>query len=372
MRQLLAGRGWWIALAVLVVAIVFGSLRGGEEGRTPARDSLDQGREGFAAWSELLRGAGGEVDELGTPPSGGGLDPADTVIALDIGNPTEADIEALREFVAGGGYLIAGGGTDPDAIAEITGLEPETGGSAPVSQTPLLPVAQTEGVGAVASAGGALYTDPGAGLPALGSSAGDLMLLDGPGGPGGDGQVALLASSDPLTNANITLADNAQFAIGVGLAGGEERAVVFLQSLERSGDSEQGLAALPDGWLPGFALLLLAALVLIGSRLRRLGPPDRDPSPAARPRADYIEAMARVLARRGDLGRASEPVRRAALDGIARRSGEPVGTDADMLAARARQAGVPEEEAVALAGPLEEPEAAIKAARALARVRRQT
>ncbi len=129
MRQLLAGRGWWIALAVLVAAIVFGSLRGGEEGRAPARDSLDQGREGFAAWSELLRGAGGEVDELGTPPSGGGLDPADTVIALDIGDPTEADVEALREFVAGGGYLIAGGGTDPDAIAEITGLEPETGGS---------------------------------------------------------------------------------------------------------------------------------------------------------------------------------------------------------------------------------------------------
>jgi hypothetical protein len=373
MRSLLAGRGWWIALAVLVVAIVFGSLRGGEEGRAPARESLDQGSDGFAAWAQLLDDAGGQIEDLGRPPSSGGLDPESTVVALDIGDPTGDDVEALREFVAGGGYLIAGGGTDPEALREIAGLEPRLSAPGAGPQLPLVPVAQTEGVATVDPAGGAAWADPGPGLPVLGSSSGNLLLLGGsgdPADPAAGGQVALLASSDALTNEDITLADNAQFALDLGLAGGPERPIVFLQSLALPGDRQEGVGALPDGWTGGFAGLLLAALVLIASRVRRLGPPDGDPAPAARPRADYIDAMARVLARTGDLAKAAEPVRRAALDGIARRSGGPATDDADMLAARARQAGVQEDEAAALAGPLKEPEAAIKAASALARVRR--
>ncbi len=116
---------------------------------------------------------------------------------------------------------------------------------------------------------------------------------------------------------------------------------------------------------------MLAAMTFVASRLRRLGPPDGDPTPAARPRADYVDAVARILARSDDLQAAAEPVRRAAIEGIARRSGTRLEEgEPDKLAAAAQQAGVPAEEAEALAGPLKEPEDAIRAARALARVRR--
>jgi hypothetical protein len=362
----LRGRGWLVAIVVLAAAIIFGSFQGAEEGREPARSSFDEGASGFAAWAELLRKNGVEVAELSRPPSSGGLDADTTVVALDVGKPTGGDVEAFAEFVDEGGYLIAGGKTDDDAITEMTGLAPVTGGDGLLPQRPVLPVAQTEGVTEVDPAGGEVYSDPGGALPVLGSTAGDLLLLAA---PAAGGQVALLASSDALTNDRITEADNAQLAIDLGRA--NDRPVILLRSLAISEGREQGVSALPSAWTAGFAGLLLAALLLIASRVRRLGPPDGDPAPAAEPRSGYVDAMARNLSRRGDLAAAAEPVRRAALDGIARRTGAPPGAnDADMLAAHAEQAGVPRDEAEALAGPLEEPEAAIKATRALARMRR--
>ncbi len=372
MRRLLAGRGWWIALALLVVAIVFGSLRSASDpGRSPGRTSTDQGNIGFAAWVQLLRGAGLTVDQLQAAPSKAGIDPDSTLIALDLGDPTDADVTALKEFVAAGGYLVTGGATDLGAIEEITGIDPDLGTTASAPLTPLLPVPQTEGVGTVDSGGGSLFANAGNGLPALGSASGDLLLLGG-GAPGdGGGEVALLSSSDALINDNIALTDNAQFAIDLGRSGGGNRPVLFAESLAVDEDPAEGLGALPDGWGAGFLGLILAAMTLVASRLRRLGPPDGDDREPARPRADYIDAVARILARRNDLEDAAEPVRQAAIAGIARRSGAPPAPDErDKLAAQAELAGVPADEAEALAGPLKEPEDAIRAARALARVRR--
>jgi hypothetical protein len=372
MRSLLAGRGWWIALALLVVAIIFGSLRSaGDPGRSPERQSTDQGNAGFAAWVQLLRGQDLTVDQLNAPPSSSTIDPDSTLIALDLGNPTDADVQALQDFVAAGGYLVTGGDTDLDAIREITGLDPELGNPASAQLTPLLPVAQTEGVGSVESGGGPLFANAGSGLPALGSASGDLLLLGGGDPSSGGGEVALLSSSDALVNEQIAQADNAQFAIDLGRSGGGNRPVLFAESLAVDEDPAQGIGALPNGWGAGFLGLILAALTLVASRLRRLGPPDGDGRPSARPRADYVDAVARILARRDDLADAAEPVRQAAIAGIARRSGSaPAPDERDKLAAQAELAGVPAEEAEALSAPLKEPEDAIRAARALARVRR--
>jgi hypothetical protein len=367
-RSALRGRGWLIAVVLLGLAIVAGSLQGGEDGREPSRSSFDEGSLGFAAWAELLRRSGAEVTELQRPPSSGGLDPETTVVALDIGDPTDEDVQALSTFVEEGGYLIAGGETDRDAVERMTGISPELGGADSGPQLPLLQVPQTESVAEVDPAGGPVYSDAAGGLPALGSSSGDLLLLSA---PSATGSSAVLASSDALTNDAIPSADNAQFGLDLAQAGGPTRPVIFLQSLARSEGQEEGLAALPAAWTAGFAGLLLAGLVLIASRLRRLGPPDGEGAARAEPRSGYVDAMARNLARRGQIPAATEPVRRAALDGIARRSGaRPEEGDEAMLAARAEAAGVPPDEAEALAGPLDSPEAAIKATRALARMRR--
>jgi hypothetical protein len=353
---------------LLGLAITAGSLQGGEDGREPARNSFNEGSIGFAAWAELLRRSGAEVTELQRPPSSGGLDPETTVVALDIGNATDEDVQAFASFVGEGGYLIAGGQTDADDVQEMTGVAPEPGGGDSGPQVPLLRVPQTEGVAEVDPAGGTVFSDPAGGLPALGSSSGNLLVLSA---PSPSGSSAVLASSDALTNESIVEADNAQFALDLANAGGPTRPIVFLQSLALSEGNEEGIAALPPAWTAGFAGLLLAALILIASRLRRLGPPDGEGAARAEPRSGYVDAMARNLARRGDLAAATEPVRAAALDGIARRTGAPPADgDEAMLAARAEAAGVPADEAEALAGPLESPEAAIKATRALARMRR--
>jgi hypothetical protein len=379
-RRALAGRGWWIALVLLVAAIVFGSLQAApEEGRSPQNTTGDQTTFGFSAWATLLDRSGLSVEEITTAPSDGRVDPNTTLIAMDIGSPTAEDVEALREFVDSGGYLVTGGNTDAAAIEEITGLEPGEADASGGIVIPILPVAQTEGIASVDTDGGEPYGDPGGGLPVLGSDAGSLVILgEGRGEPVGEdpatgtGQVALVSSSNPMQNGQLTFADNAQFAIDVARAGGGNRPVLFAENLAVDVTPGEGASALPRGWDAAFIGLVLAALTFVVSRVRRLGPPDGDPTPPARRRSDYIDAMARILARRGsDLPAATEPVRQAAIQGIAQRSGgRPAGDDADMLAAQAELAGVPADEAEALSGPLKEPEDAIRAARALNRVRR--
>lgn len=366
-----SGKAWlgWALLGLLVVAIVFGSTQGADPGREPGRSSQSEAVTGFAGWAQLLRGEGVDVERLESPPSGGGLSPRETVVALDIGSPTRADSDALSEFVDSGGRLIIGGDTSPGAIGSVLGggsepLRFEAGGPA----RPLLAVEETAGVASVTSPEPVLWRDRGTpSLPVLGTSQGALLLLAAPESNTGQGGVALLADSAPLANRQLPSSDNALFAINLATAGGRDR-VVFLESLASEGRRAEGPAALPSSWRWGFGGLLLAGLVLIASRLRRLGPPDGVARARAEPRTGYVEAMARILARTKAVGEAAEPVREAALEGMARRSGGERARDADMLAAQAEQTGVPREEAEVLLGKLDEPGAAIKAARALGRV----
>ena len=211
MRSALAGRGWWIALALLVAAIVFGSLRSsGDSGRPPGRQAGDESAQGFAAWAELLRRDGLQVEELQHPVSEGSVDPDTTLVALDLGKPTDDDIAALRSFVADGGYLITGGATNAGAIRRITGIDPRFGGPAGAPVAPVLPVAETAGVRTVDPAGGLLFSDPAGGLPALANNEGTAMILATRRARRAPRSV--LSTSDPLANGSITLADNAQLA----------------------------------------------------------------------------------------------------------------------------------------------------------------
>jgi hypothetical protein len=71
---------------------------------------------------------------------------------------------------------------------------------------------------------------------------------------------------------------------------------VFAESVHGFGQS-RGLAALPSRWRLAFAGLVLAGLVWILARGRRLGPAEPAEASTPPPRGAYIEALARLLRR---------------------------------------------------------------------------
>lgn len=367
---------FWVVVVVVGGALVFASIPGGEErGRAPDRSSLEVSEGGYAGWALLLDDRGIDAGRIEQPPSVASLDPDETIVGLDLGVLTSADEEALGEFVAGGGRLVTGGRTSVDSLEAITGtsLEREDAGGSGAGEA-LAPAAELSGVTEIAGTGAARFTDAGEALPLYGDADAALLVE----ADRGEGEVLVLADSNPLTNAALASADNAQLAIN--LVGGPARGEVrFLERLAVGGeDAATGLAALPSNWIYGFAGLVLAAVVLVLSRLRRLGPPTRPPSASAQPRIGYVDAMARTLARSSEAVAAAEPVREAAVARIVGAGQPPVGgasasegPDPDMLAAEAERAGISAEDARALAAPLRTPTDAVKATRALGRVWRE-
>lgn len=361
---------FWALVVVVGGALVFGSIPGEpDRGRTPERSSLEVSEKGYAGWRLLLGEQGIEVDRLDETPSEADLDPDQTVIGLDLGSLTDRDSEALADFVERGGRLVAGGDTTAATLDRLSGVSlarEEVAG--PGAGEALVPAEAIAGVSTIAGEDSSRYADPGGGLPLFGSDDGALLVELGR----GEGEVVAIADSSPLSNGRLDSADNAQLAVSLAGGGAGDGGVLFLERLAIGGEeTATGIAALPDGWIAGFIGLVFAALVLIGSRLRRLGPPDQPPGTRAEPRIGYVDAMARGLARGKEATGAAEPVRAAARAAVLGRAEQGEGDDADMLARRAERAGVPAEEAEALARPLEGPSDAVKVTRALSRVWRE-
>ena len=105
----------------------------------------------------------------------------------------------------------------------------------------------------------------------------------------GAGRAVLLADASPLHNRALARADSAAF--GLAAAGAARRPVAFLETVHGYGEAT-GLAALPARALWAIAGLALAALALVWSMARRLGPPEDEARALAPPRRDYVEAVA--------------------------------------------------------------------------------
>jgi hypothetical protein len=111
---------------------------------------------------------------------------------------------------------------------------------------------------------------------------------------------------------------------------------------------------------------VLAALLGLLAYGRRLGPAEARARELPPPRAAYVDALAIALARTGDRPGAAAPVRAAARDRVLERTGLDGGAAPAAVAAAARRLGLPEDEALAVAG--ERDEDLLAAGRALARL----
>jgi hypothetical protein len=155
----------------------------------------------------------------------------------------------------------------------------------------------------------------------------------------GRGRVVLLADASPLQNAFLARDDNARFALGI--TGSKQRPVEFFETYHGYGESS-GVGAVPDEWLFMLGLGLLAVVVLIAAKWRRLGPAEPEERDLAPPRKHYVESLGSTLERTHEPGAALAGLKADARQLLARRTGS------EDDAAAARRLGLEADEADAV------------------------
>jgi hypothetical protein len=362
----MSGR-WWFAVVVVAIVIVWNLLaegvdRIGGQPSGPPSSTYATTPNGVAAYADLLASRGHKVSRLRTDPADAALDPRATVVMLDPISVSPQDMAALRRFAEAGGRLVVGGPA-PGWVDALLDDPPTWTSEGSMRAGPLAPTAEVLGVRTVRTAGAGSWRDAGESLPALGTGTSALLLIASP----GEGRVALLADVSPLQNAFLDEADNA--ALGLTLAGEPERPVQFVESVHGYGRAT-GLAAIPTRWRWVLGGLVLAALLFMLARGRRLGPPERKARDLPPPRRQYVESLATTFAKtKGAAPAAAVPIlQRAARERLTRQAGLGPGAPEDALARAGEHLGLPESEIGAVLATDARETDLLAVARALARL----
>jgi hypothetical protein len=359
-----SGRRFLIGLVAVIIAVDLalwgaGKLTGATPGG-PTSSSYATGADGVAAWAELLARNGHEVSRARTQPAGTVLEPSATAVVLDAPFVLEPDAAALEQFVRAGGRLVAAG--DTSWLDSIVGRRLSPDGPGVPLATPLAPVPEVAGVRLVSTDGRGSWTHLGPTQPILGRPGRPVAVVV----DAGRGRIVLLADDSPLQNASLGRADNARF--GLDIAGPSQRRVVFFEGYHGYGSSSSAPAAIPARWDALLVLGLLAALVYMLARGRRLGPPELEQRELAPPRREYVEAIGGILARTRAPAEALATLRVEALGRLEGRDGELLATS-EAIAEAAREHGLPVEEAEAIAREPTRSEDVLPLGRAAARLR---
>ena len=359
---------WWKLVVGLVAVVVAGNVllelvdEGTRPPGGPRSSSYATAGHGVAAYADLLARYGHSVSRLREPPAEASLDPADTLVVLDPDGLTEEDGDAIGRFLDDGGRLVAGGRAPSGWLSWILEAPDWTGDAPDRADRRLAPIPELERVSTVRTDGDGWWSGPGGALPALAAGRRPLLLVASP----GPGRALLLADASPLHNDLLDEADNAAF--GLALAGEPARRVVFAESVHGYGRAS-GFAAIPDRWWWALGGLVLAALLWLVARGRRLGPPEREERELPPPRRAFVEAVGSLLARTRDAGNAGARVQAAARVQLAARLGLGPAASDDELRAAAARAKLPPDDLEAVLQPVRDERHLLAAGRALARLR---
>jgi hypothetical protein len=153
--------------------------------------------------------------------------------------------------------------------------------------------------------------------------------------------LVLLASPAPLQNRLIGQADNAAFAIDIGMS--PAKAVAFDEYDHGYGQVGGGIAGLPSWWKAALLLALAAVILWLLSAARRFGPPEDANRELAPARVAYVEAMATLLSTASPerAAGATAAVQIRARDGLCRRIGVPIDAPDEEIARVAPSTAVP-------------------------------
>jgi hypothetical protein len=339
-----------IVLVVLVVVVnvalslLDSSTRGADE-TAPRSSSLSTGRNGLAAYAELLRRNDHGTEAQRGDLADGALDPNATLVVLDpVGLDREQD-QVIRRFVERGGRLVAGGAGTAGLLAVLFDAPPTSSGLGVTNAEPVGSAPEIAAVRTVRSGGDGSWSDPGATTPILAGGSHVLATV----GNVGRGRVVALADPSPLQNRLLATADNAGFGLA---AAGDGRAVAFAEGLHGYG-RERGLGAIPGRWQAALIGLALAALLGVVAAGRRLGPPEDAGRALPPPRREYVDALAGSLARTRRPAEALAPVQATARERLARQAGlPPAAMERELRAAAARLGWSPADIEALFAPPL--------------------
>jgi hypothetical protein len=333
---------WRVVLVVLaavagveLVSSTVTGLSSGGSGASGPSSSYDSSSSGTGALAQLLTDNGHRVDRLTVSLGAATLPAGSTVFVLDPTSWTTSDTGVLERALSRGDRVVLGGRTPAPGVlrALLGGSSPPVWRQAPAGIAhPVIKLPEVAGVRTVTATGNGTFA-----LPPI-ETGGPVPLLTGPGGvlalvSRGRGTLVMLASSSPLHNGSLGLADNAALALDLAPSGSP---VVFDEYDHGFGRPGRGLAGLPASWRWGLGIALLAVFVWILSASRRFGPPDGPDRITLPPRVRYVDAMATLLSTRptDQVIAAIAPVRAETRRRLCRRLGIPVDATDQALADR--------------------------------------
>jgi hypothetical protein len=321
-----------VGLGIVVAAVAVAALGGGS--RAGLLDPRAVDPSGSRAVAEVLRDQGVDVQLVTT--NLGLRDVAHAGDTVLVAFPDQLLPEQARTVRDTGADLVVVGSHAPEQFA--TGVEARQG-TALEARQPVCSLPSAERAGTADTGGISYEVAPGRadadtcyardGLPSL-------VQVHTPGRT-----VTLLGSPQAMTNERLDDLGNA--ALSLSLLGQNSRLLWYLPSLSDvpAGEQRSFYGLVPDGFYWGLGQAVIAVLVVMFWRARRLGPVVPEPLPVVVRAAETVEGRARLYRRAGARDKAAAALRSGALRrvvpllGLPRRA-EPAAV-VDGVAARTRR-----------------------------------
>lgn len=347
-------RSLWVfgLLAVVVLGAYLGAAR-----RTtgPPLDPSSSSPDGAKAVVELVRRLGGTIEVVDGVPG-----PEVDVVLLLEDRLSRAEADRLSAWVRAGGVVVV---ADPVSLLTppvASAVVDEVGGPC---RAPGLAEVEVLDVGVSST-----YEVPPGAVGCFGPSDASSFLVSR---PEGEGAVVSLGGPDVLTNELLGEADNAVLA--ATLLTGEGRRTAFVRPA-LPGGGERGLVDLVDTPVrAALAQLLVAFLVVVAWRARRLGRPIEEPQPVSVAGSELTRAVGRLLASNRRPDRAAALLRDRARRELSGPLGLPLDATVDAVVATvaARTTLSADDVHRAVAGPVRSDDELVETATLLVRIREE-
>ena len=337
--------GWRSVIIVVLAVVLVGALirltsavTEGNVPQGPQSSSFSPSPEGLEAYSQLLSASGVRVQQLTAPLSRAAFPSGATVVVAAPTSWQPSYSTGLVRFLDGGGRVVVAGEPPAGLLRALLGDASQPVWSAnPLAESGASGTSPLVfGVAQVDSIGPGSWSSIGASQPLLSARGAYLAVSE----QVGNGTLVLMASPAPLQNRLIGRADNAAFAIDIGMSPG--KVVSFDEYDHGYGQVGGGLAGLPASWKVALLIASAAVIFWLLSAVRRFGPPEEPERTLAPPRVAYVDAIATLLSSAAPdrAASATTSLQTRAREGLCRRLGLPHGALDGEIASAARSAGV--------------------------------